>query len=264
MQQLSRRPDADAGSDGQTPAQPLGQGDHVGHDADRLVGVEPARAADTGLHLVEDQQRAVLRRDLTCGNEIPVRRNDHAALPHDGFEKHCGGVGIDGCLERGDVSVGHVLDTGRHGFERNSLVGLSGERQCTHRPSVKGLLGGNDVGTTGQTRDLERRLVGLGTRVAEEHSSRRTRTQVCEQLLGQFDTRFRRIQIRRMTQSGELSSDRLDHRRMSVAQDIDGDTGQQVEVLLAVGVGHHSAFASNERYSRHTVVVHQRRGPPLL
>ncbi len=55
-------PKARQRADRQAAAEALGQGDDVGLDAVGLVGEPVAGAADAGLHLVEDQQRAVPRR----------------------------------------------------------------------------------------------------------------------------------------------------------------------------------------------------------
>ena len=46
---------------GSPPPKPLGQGDDVGRDAVVLVREKRSGAAHAGLHLVEHQQRAVLR-----------------------------------------------------------------------------------------------------------------------------------------------------------------------------------------------------------
>ena len=50
---------------------------------------------DSGLHLVEHQQRTVLGSDLTGRDQVAGGRDDDAALPHDRFEEHRGGVVVD-------------------------------------------------------------------------------------------------------------------------------------------------------------------------
>ena len=58
-EQFGGRARGDACTDRQPAAETLRQRHDVGHDADRLVRVEPACPSDPGLHFVEDQQRAV-------------------------------------------------------------------------------------------------------------------------------------------------------------------------------------------------------------
>ena len=53
------------GAHGDGPVgEPLGTGDHVGDDVELLGGERRAEAAETGDHLVEDQQDAVFGTDL--------------------------------------------------------------------------------------------------------------------------------------------------------------------------------------------------------
>src|SRR5713101_252065 len=61
----------DRGADRQqAAAQRLGQHEDVGLDAGVLVGEEPAGPAHAGLHLVEDQKRAVAPAELTGAGEV--------------------------------------------------------------------------------------------------------------------------------------------------------------------------------------------------
>ena len=91
VEQLAGRAEGDAGADRQPAAEPLGQGDHVGLDALGLVGEPGAGAADAGLHLVEDEQRAGGVAGRPGGGQVAGRRRDHAALAQDRLEEHHGG-----------------------------------------------------------------------------------------------------------------------------------------------------------------------------
>ena len=104
-QQVGRRTDGEARPDRQSAAEPLGQRHDVGGDAVVLVGEERSGAAHSGLHLVEHQQRAVPRGDLAGGHQVARGRDDDAALPHDRFEEHRGGVVVDRGGQRIDVAV---------------------------------------------------------------------------------------------------------------------------------------------------------------
>ena len=59
------------------------------------------------------------------------------------------------------------------------------------------------------------------------------------------------------------SADRLDQRRVGVAERVDGDAAEQVEVDLAVGVPDVGALAAGQHQLRRTERVHQRGGVPL-
>src|SRR5690606_31740872 len=63
-------------------------------------------------------------------------------------------------------------------------------------------------------------------------------------------------------QLSDLPTHRLDHSRMGVAQGVDRDTREQVEVLATVGGGEGGAPPGNEFERRGAVVAHQRGLPP--
>ena len=66
-----------------------------------------------------------------------------------------------------------------------------------------------------------------------------------------------------MAEGGDLRADGLDDRRVGVAERVDRDPADEVEVLLAVGVPQPGARAADEGQPRGAVVVHQRALPPL-
>src|SRR5262245_23444068 len=70
----------EAGAERKAAAEPFGQRYDVGRDAGLLVGEQVAGAADAGLHLVEDQEQAVLVADLPQGFQERDRRQAHAAF----------------------------------------------------------------------------------------------------------------------------------------------------------------------------------------
>ena len=50
-----------------------------------------------------------------------------------------------------------------------------------------------------------------------------------------------------MAEGGDLRGDRLDDGRVRVAEGVDGDAADEVEVRLAVGVPDRGALAADER-----------------
>ncbi|AFU00665.1 ion transporter [Nocardia brasiliensis ATCC 700358] len=231
--------------------------------------VELSGPADAGLHLVEDEQRAVARGDLPRLGEVVERRHHHAALPHHRLEEHRGGVVVDRGLERGGVTVGHVHHARGHRLERRALGRLPGERERAHGAAVERLLAGDDLGPAGQPRDLERRLVRLGPRIAEERASGMpvvggAVAEMREQPFRQFDDRLVRIDIRDMAERAQLLGDRGEDRRMGVAETVDRDAAEEIDIAVTVRVVDHRTRATHQRQLRGAVVVHHRGGPPLL
>ena len=128
---------------------------------------------------------------------------------------------------------------------------------------MESILCGNDFGASGQPGDLEGRLIGFGAGVAEEHPGRQIGTEMGHQLFGQRDAGLGGVQVRHMTQRVQLSGDGLDDRRVPVAENVDGDTGQQIQIGLTVDIGHHRALAGDQCQRRGAVVVHHDRLPPV-
>ena len=95
-----------------------------------LVCEERTGAAHPGLHLVEDQQRAVAGGDIARRREIAVGRHDDAALPHDRLQEHRSGLVADRGRQRVGVAVGHVGDVAGQRRERRLLGRLTGQRQA--------------------------------------------------------------------------------------------------------------------------------------
>ena len=94
---------------------------------------------------------------------------------------------------------------------------LGGQRERAHGAAVEGALGGDHVGAAGAPGQLERRLVGLGAGVGEEHLARAAPSSV-EQPLGQRDLRLGGEEVRDVAERRELGGDRLDQRRVGVAE----------------------------------------------
>src|SRR3989304_8567313 len=86
MGTAGERPDRDDAA-----AERLRGRQEVGDDAPVLAAEHPARAAQTGLHFIEDQQRPSTVADLTYAAEVAVRRDDHPGLALDRLEDNGGG-----------------------------------------------------------------------------------------------------------------------------------------------------------------------------
>src|SRR5699024_5221656 len=72
------------------------------------------------------------------------------------------------------------------------------------------------------------------------------------------------IQVGGVPERVELAGDRVDDGRMAVAEDVDRDPAEQVEVGSAVDVGDHRAVTAGQRQRWGAVVVHHHGLPPVL
>jgi hypothetical protein len=104
--------------------------------------------------------------------------------------------------------------------------------------------------------DLERGLVGFQARVAEEGVGQaRELGQPGAELLLQRHA----VVVGAVDELGDLVLQRRHQLGMGVAQRVDGDAAQAIEVLLAVGVPHPAALAMRHRDGQAAVGVHQGR-----
>ena len=83
---------------------------------------------------------------------------------------------------------------------------------------------------------LDRGLVGLGTRVRQEDRGSLWSLGQGQQLLGKVELRPGGEEVRNVGKGRGLMADGLNPCGMRIAQGVDGNTAEQIEVLLAVTV----------------------------
>src|SRR5699024_5370349 len=111
-----------------------------------------------------------------------------------------------------------------------------------------------------------RSLIGLGTGVAEEHlrlggDGGVVKREASHELGRNLDDRAGGEQVGDVTQLGELRGHRLDDRGVRVAEGVDCDPGEQVDVDIAVDVGNGGALAGDQFNRWGAVGVEQYLGP---
>ena len=116
--------------------------------------------------------------------------------------------------------------------------------------------------STGTPGEFERRLVRLGPGIAEEHPA--GLPELVEQPFGQFDDALVDVEVRHMAECSELVRDGVDDRGMGMSERVHGDSAEEVEVAVTVGIPHVRTRATLEGERGGAVVVHQRGRPPLL
>ena len=147
-----------------------------GVDADALVGKQFAGAAHAGLHLVEDEQQAVLVAQLAQRPQERRLDDAHAALAHDRLDQDRGGLGADRALGRFEIAKRHLVEAVDHRAEAVEIFLLAAGGERRQRAAVKGALEGDDAVALGRAvrgvifaRDLDRAFHRLGAGIAEEH-----------------------------------------------------------------------------------------------
>jgi hypothetical protein len=235
-----------------------------------LGGPHLAGAAHAGLHLVADQQDAVLFRDAHQFIEELLRRDDIAAFALHRFDDDGGHFigGRDGLqqrvfdklralhravggrlAERAAIAVGirRVHHAGHQRSEAAALHGLArGERQRAHGAAVEGAQEGDEpVAAGGIARQLHGAFDGFRARIAERnaplHAARRQRAELLRQI---HQGLVIEIGPRHVDQAAGLLADGFHHARMAVAGGHHGDAGVEIQETVAVHVFDDGAFAA--------------------
>ena len=161
---------------GKAAADALGDRHDVGRDARPLVGEQLAGAAHAALHLVEDEQQAVLVAQLAQALQELVGADAHAALALHRLDHDGGRLGPDRLLDGLQVAERHEIEARRRLAEAFQILLVAGGGDGGERAAVEGALEGDDapalgmaVGEVVAPRQLDGALAGLGAGIAEEH-----------------------------------------------------------------------------------------------
>ncbi len=223
--QRERRGDLLAGQhgpDGYAASERFGYRHHVGCHVVPLVGEQPTGASHPALDLVEHQQRLVPVAQAPQVGQEARRRGGDAAFPLHRLDEHGACLRRDQLLDGVEVVERAVAEAGRQRLEALVVLGLGGGRHGGQGASVERTLEADDlpfVGRMTQARvlahQLDRRLIGLGARVAEEHPVGEAGR---HQLLRQQHRWFGEVDVARMPQPFALRSEGRQQGRMPMAK----------------------------------------------
>ena len=109
-----------------------------------------AGAAHAALHLVEQEQNALL---VAKRPQIPQERPGHfahAALAHDRLDHDASGGVADGGLDDADIAGGDMIEAVDGRAEALQMLGLAAGGDGGKRPAVKGALEGDEAVALGR------------------------------------------------------------------------------------------------------------------
>ena len=225
---------------------------------------EPLSCASyTGLHLIDNHQRTVLTGQSTDLLQIALGKLTHPGLTLNRFNNHGLNRLIHRLCERINITWLNPLDTRYQRLKRGTVFRLPRHRQRTYRAAVETLLQSHDAGprllisagiAAGQ---LECRLIGFSTRISEKHGRSGRRLSQFQNLLGQRHLRRRCEEVGDMPQRGDLLRHGTHHIRVPVSQSVDCDTGQQIQVLITVGIPHVRAPPTHQGALRRAEHTHE-------
>ena len=145
-------------------------------DAAMLVGEETARAANAGLHFVEDQNEIAPVADLAQAPQEGWRNDPHPALALDRLDHDHARLRPDRRLDRLEVGQRNLVEAVDLGPEAVEIFGLAAGGDHGERPAMERAFEGERAVALGMAvdrmapaRHLDRRLVGLGARIGEEN-----------------------------------------------------------------------------------------------
>ena len=263
ISRLERRADP-AGHEHRAHGQPAGerlrQGEDVGDDSGLLVGEQGPGAAEAALHLIEDQGDAAGVTQLPQESEpLGVERANPSLSLHR-LDDHARRPGRrDRMVHRRPIPERDDPDAGHERLERLAVFGPVGSRERREQPAVERPAERDDLGLPRPlARELERGLVRLRPRVAEEDT---IGERAGHQLLGQPLARLRAIEVGHMNQpGGERALDRPADHGMIVAEGVDPDPGDEVQVTRAVLCDELHAFPPDEHGTDPGIHAQQRLG----
>jgi hypothetical protein len=162
--------------------------------------------------------------------------------------------------DRVGVAEGDAHEAAHQRLEAGLHLAVAGRRQGGHGASVKALFHDDDGRIvdapvmTMETREFDRRFVGLGAGIAEESAVHAGQgAELVGQGLLQGDT----VQVRRVDQSPGLLAQGARQFRMGMAQAVDGNASDRIQIPVAIFIVEPDALAAREGDGLPSVGLHE-------
>ena len=141
-----------------------------------LPGEPVAGAADAGLDLVEDQERAVLAAELAQAGEVAGRRDVDAALALHRLDDERGRRAVDRGARGVEIAERHDGLVAQQRLVGIAVLRLADHLERAERAAVERVLGRDEAHPAGgAVRELQRAVDRLGARVHDERARRAPR-----------------------------------------------------------------------------------------
>ena len=206
-------------------------------DAELLVGVQRACAPVASLHLIDHQQNVIrVAKLLRLLDERRVKRNHAAFALHHLHQQPADLARAEDGFQRGNVVRGRVTESRRERAEVLMEAVLPGRRQRRNRAAVEAVHQCHDnvavVLLAVFPGDFQRTFIRLRAGIAEENllHARALAQQLC-----QLRLRFGIVEVRRVTEGGQLMRHGGDPVGIARAEERHADARAEVDVALAVG-----------------------------
>ena len=242
-------------------AERLAEQVHIRHDLFTVARERRSDAGETRLDLVGDEEHILLVADLADAPQVPFGRDHDARLALDGLDQHRGGVLVDRAGDGLGIPVRHRHEAGRERPEARPRLRVVAEAHDRGRAPVEVAVGHDDRrGPLGHAlhpvrpgaRKLDARLDRLGAGVHRQHHvfAAEGRQGVRE--------RAQPVVVERAARERDPTElvDRRRHQGGVSVPEVQGRVRrQQVEVALALDVGHPRALSARDDDGQRVVVV---------
>ena len=134
-----------AGANRETAAKPFGEGRDVGRDARLLYGEKAARASDSRLHLVNDEQQAMaIAKPAQRLQKVP-RERAHAAFALNRFDEHARRFGSYQRFDGGKIAERRGIEAFDLWTEALDIFWIAAGGERRERAPVKRALEGDEA-----------------------------------------------------------------------------------------------------------------------
>lgn len=257
-----------AGTDGNTRCQPLGQRHHIRQDAGMLVREPTTGTTGATLDFVYHHQPALGIAYLPQSTDIFVMSKADAAFPLNRFDedRHDIGIVLGDSFHSRQVVKRNSHETGNQGFKSSLHLAVAGGRKRRQRAAMESFLHDDDGRlfdaflVSVEPGQFDCRLIGFAARIAKKAliHSRQVGEALAQLLLG-ADL----VKVRGMNQALGLRRECLHQAWVTVPQGIDRDACKGVEVTAALLVENPGPLAMAENDRQTWIYIHQvRHGNP--
>ena len=226
------------GADREPAAKTLGRRHNIGLHVRPFIAKQLAGPANAGLNFVKHHKQAKLVGRLAHPFKVAIRRLADPAFALNGLKQNTAGVFGNAIAQFIEIAKGHPVKAIRHRAKALTVFLAIARGQRAQGPAMKRI--GRDQYTVLlrmarhmliPAQHLDARLVGLRTRITEEHRIGKT---MGNQTFGQFLLTGHLIQVRCMPKFANLFGQFFNKMRVRMAKGIDRNTRPEIEESSAV------------------------------